>query len=115
MEKKVHNFDAQGKVAGRLATQVAHILMGKHDVNYAANKDHGDIIEITNIAGIKFTGNKLNDKLYYRHSQYPGNLKTTKLKDMMSKDPKKTFIKILYNMLPKNRLRPRMLKRVIIK
>lgn len=115
MERKVHNIDATGKVAGRLASQVAKILMGKHNVDYVANQESGDIVEITNISAIKFTGNKLNDKLYYRHSQYPGSLKTTRLKDMMSKDPAKAFIEVLHNMLPKNRLRPRMLKRLIIK
>ncbi|MFA6252668.1 MAG: 50S ribosomal protein L13 [Patescibacteria group bacterium] len=115
MERKVHNIDATGKIAGRLASQVAILLMGKHKINYAANTECGDIVEISNISGIKFTGNKLDSKLYYRHSQYPGNLKTTKLKDMMAKNPEKAFIQILHNMLPKNRLRPRMLKRLIIK
>ena len=115
MERKVHNIDATGKIAGRLASQVATILMGKRKINYAANIECGDIVEISNISAIRFTGNKLDSKLYYRHSQYPGSLKTTKLKDMMAKNPKKTFIQILHNMLPKNRLRPKMLKRLIIK
>ncbi len=115
MERKVHNIDATGKVAGRLASQVAKILMGKNNVDYVANQESGDIVEITNIGAIKFTGNKLNDKVYYSHSQYPGNLKTTLLKDMLAQDPAKAFNKILYSMLPKNRLRAKMLKRLIIK
>lgn len=115
MEKKVHNIDAAGKIAGRLASQVAKILQGKHSVHYAANVDNGDIVEIVNIKQIKFTGNKLRDKMYYRHSQYPGNLKSESLRDMLAKDPGRTFHKIVYNMLPKNRLRAKMLKRLIIK
>ncbi len=114
MERKLHKIDATGKIAGRLASEIAILLQGKNKVSYQAHLDCGDIVEVINVNAIKFSGNKLNSKLYHRYTGYPGGIRTTKLKDLMEKDPAEVLRKILYNMLPKNKLRAKMLKRLNI-
>ena len=115
IQREKHNFDATGQVAGRLASEIAILLMGKHKVNFQPNLDQGDFVEVTNINKLKFTGKKLEKKEYYRHSGYPGGLKTTPLSKLFKEEPEKLFRKMVYNMLPKNKLRKEMIKRLIIK
>ena len=110
-----HNFDATGQVAGRLASEIAILLMGKHKVNFQPNQDQGDFVEVTNVDKLKFTGKKLENNEYHRHTGYPGGLKTTKMSKIFKETPEKLFTKILFNMLPKNKLRKEMIKRLIIK
>lgn len=114
MERETHKIDATGKIAGRLASEIAVLLQGKNKVSYQSNTDCGDIVELSNVKDIKFSGNKLETKVYYRHTGYPGGIRTTKLKDLMENNPAEAFRKTIYNMLPKNKLRPNMLKRLKI-
>ena len=113
--RKRHIIDATDKVAGRLASEVAMILMGKNKVDYTPNIDSGDYVEITNVEKMRFTGNKLEDKKYHKFTGYVGNLKTTILKDWLANKPTKLFQRIVRNMLPANRLRNERLKRLTFK
>lgn len=115
MERKVHKIDAQGKIAGRLATRIAVLLQGKHKVDYQLHIDSGDIVEVENVAGLKFSGKKLDTKVYYRTTGYPGGIRTKQLKNLIVANPAEVLRKTVWNMLPKNKLRPRMLKRLNIK
>ncbi|PWB38274.1 MAG: 50S ribosomal protein L13 [Parcubacteria group bacterium] len=114
MEREKHTLDAEGKIAGRLASRVAFILQGKHKPSYQAHTDCGDIVSVTNAVGLKFSGNKLQAKTYHRYSGYPGGIRNIKLSDLMAKNPAKAFRQIVTDMLPKNRLRKNMLKRLTI-
>jgi len=114
MERKEHKIDAAGKIAGRLASEISVILQGKHKPSYEAHTDCGDIVKVSNIKDIKFSGNKVETKVYYRHTGYPGGIRTKKLKDLIKEDPAEVLRKTIYNMLPKNRLRSNMMKRLII-
>jgi large subunit ribosomal protein L13 len=113
--RKVHHLDAENNTAGRLASLAAILLMGKHKSDWQPHLDIGDFVEIENIKKINFSGKKLKQKIYYRVSGYLGGIKSEKLEDLIKKDPGKLFKKIVYNMLPKNRLRSPRLKRLKIK
>lgn len=104
--------DATDQTLGRLATEVATRLMGKHKPMYTAHIDCGDNVVVINAANIKVTGNKLEDKRYYRHSGYPGGIYEVKLADQMIKDPTKVIEMAVKGMLPKNRLQDDRLKRL---
>lgn len=114
IDRKYHLFDAQGKVLGRLATEIATILIGKHKVSYAPHIDSGDFVVIINADGVEVTGNKRQDKVYHRFSGYPGGITSVVFKDQMKRDSRKVIHQAVYNMLPKNKLRDRMLKRLLI-
>lgn len=96
--------DAEGLILGRLATQVANHLRGKHKPEYTPHADNGDFVVIVNASKIKVTGNKLDDKKYYRHTGYFGGIKETSLKDLLAKKPEKVIELAVRGMLPKNRL-----------
>ena len=85
VEKKWYVIDAEGKVLGRLATEVANLLRGKHKPQYTPHVDVGDFVIVVNAEKVVVTGNKATDKLYWRHSGYPGGFKQTSFKDMMKK------------------------------
>jgi large subunit ribosomal protein L13 len=110
-----HKIDATDQIAGRLASEVAKKLMGKTKVDYTPEVDSGDYIEIANVGKIAFSGKKLDQNKYYKHTGYIGNLKTTKLKDWLEKKPEKLFSRMVRNMLPDNRLRADRLKRLTYK
>lgn len=114
IDRKYHLFDAEGKVLGRLATEIVRLLMGKHKVSYAPHIDGGDFVVITNADGIAVTGNKAEKKIYHRFSGYPGGIHSISLGDQMKKDSRKVLWQAVYNMLPKNKLRDRMLTRLRI-
>lgn len=114
IDRQYHLFDAQGKVLGRLATQIARILMGKHKVGYAPHIDGGDFVVVTNTDGLVATGNKSKQKIYHRFSGYPSGVSSITLGDQMKRDSRKVIWQAVYNMLPKNSLRDRMLKRLRI-
>lgn len=97
-------FDGTDQVLGRLATEIARRLKGKHKPEYTPHIDAGDYIVVVNADKIRVTGNKANDKTYYRHSQYPGGLKSINFKDMMQKHPTRVLETAVKGMLPKNRL-----------
>ncbi len=111
----IKKIDAKGKSLGRVATQVAFYLMGKDNPSFQRhNNDAGNIVYVYNSDFVKITGNKLKQKVYFRHSGYPGGIKSEVLEDMMEKDSREVLKKAIYGMLPKNKLRPEMLKRLKI-
>ena len=112
IKRQWHVIDASGKVLGRLATQVASLLMGKHKAMFSRNLDIGDFIVVINAAKVRVTGNKAKQKLYYRHSGYPGGLKSISLEEMMQAHPTRVIEYAVKGMLPQNRLRARMMKRL---
>ena len=114
IDRKVHLFDAQGKVLGRLATEIASALSGKRKVDYVSHIDAGDTVIVINAKKIIATGRKMDQKMYHRFSGYPGGLHSISLKDQLKKDARKVINNAVHGMLPKNKLRARMLKRLHI-
>lgn len=115
IERKTHKLDATGKAPGRLAGEIARLLRGKNKPSFQPNIDAGDFVHVSNAKFMKFTGKKLEQKIYYHHSGYPGGLKEKKMKDVFENNPGEVLKKAVYNMLPKNKLRSGMIKRLIIK
>ncbi len=107
-----HVIDASGKVLGRLATQVASLLMGKHKPIFCRNLDTGDYVVVINADKVRVTGNKAKQKLYYRHSGYPGGLKSISLEKMMQTNPTRVIEYAVKGMLPHNRLGASMVKKL---
>lgn len=99
-----HLVNAEGKTLGRLAARVAGILRGKHRPTFTPNVDMGDHVVIVNAEKIKLTGNKMKDKLYHRHTGYPGGLKTASAEHLFRKDPTQLLVQAIEGMLPKNPL-----------
>lgn len=112
--RKYHLFDAQGKVLGRLAVEIARTLSGKNKVNFAPNVDGGDFVVVVNSNKVEVTGNKAKDKKYYRFSGYPGGITAVTFEELLKKDSRKIITRAVYGMLPKNKLRSRMLKRLLV-
>ncbi|MFH1728079.1 MAG: 50S ribosomal protein L13 [Pseudomonadota bacterium] len=102
VEKKWYVIDASGAILGRLATEVANIVRGKYKPEYTPHADVGDFVVITNASKIKVTGNKLANKMYYRHTGYIGGIKETSLGEMLSKHPDRVIKLAVKNMLQKN-------------
>ena len=111
-ERKWYIVDAEGQTLGRLATQVAVILKGKNKPTFAPHVDNGDYVVIINADKFKVTGKKMEDKTYYRHSGYLGWLKEISLWDLLEKKPLKAMELAVSGMLPKNKLRKRMISRL---
>ena len=112
IQREWHTIDATDLVLGKLATRAASLLMGKHKPLFARNADVGDFVIITNAAKISVTGNKPKQKMYYRHSGYPGGLKTISLEKLMATRPERVIEHAVKGMLPKNRLTAKMMKRL---
>ena len=112
VNQKWHLIDAENKTLGRLSSNVSKILMGKNKPQYTPNNDLGDYVIIINAEKIKLTGNKEIQKKYYRHSGFPGGLKTTKLSDLRQDKPEQIVIKAVKGMLPKNKLSNNMLSKL---
>ncbi|MEI7498495.1 MAG: 50S ribosomal protein L13 [Candidatus Falkowbacteria bacterium] len=113
--RKLHQIDATDQAVGRLATRIATLLRGKHKTTFQPHIDEGDIVEIKNIAFLKFTGKKLEQKVYHHHSGHPGGLKTTFMKDIQKKDPANILYRAVREMLPPIKARTDLLKRLIIR
>ena len=96
--------DAEGKTLGRLATQIANALRGKRKPTYTPHIDVGDFVIVVNAEQIQVTGNKRQDKRYYRHSGYPGGLKSRTLQEMLDRRPEEVIRRAVKGMLPRNRL-----------
>lgn len=109
-----YELDAEGKVLGKLAAEIAVKLIGKHKPTYTPHVDGGDYVIVTNAAKFAVTGNKMLDKKYYRHSGYPGGLKTRTLEEMLAKKPTEVIRKAVERMLPKNKLGSQMINRLKI-
>ena len=107
-------IDATDVVLGRLASKVAHMLKGKHKPQYQPHTDEGDYIIVINAKKIKVTGNKLSDKIYYKHTGYIGNMKETPLGNMLDKKPDFVIKNAVKGMLPKNPLGRSMIKKLKI-
>ena len=104
--------DAENKTLGRMASQVANLLMGKHKAIYAPHIDTGDYIVVINAAKVTVTGKKAEQKIYYKHSGYPGGLKSPTFKEMFAKHPTRVIEHAVRGMLPKNRLGRAMFKKL---
>ncbi len=105
-------IDARGKTLGRLASKIARILMGKHKANYTPFMDLGDFVIVTNARYIRTTGAKLEEKIYYQYSGYPGGLKKRTLAEMLKKHPERVIEHAVRLMLPKNALGRKMFKKL---
>lgn len=114
IERKWILIDASGRTLGRLASDIARLLQGKHKTIFARHMDTGDYVIVINASKMNFTGNKLEDKKYYRHSGYPGGLKERTLGQMMQSKPEEVLRKAVKGMLPKNRLGRQMIKKLKI-
>ena len=112
VERKWYVVDAQGKTLGRLATQIATILRGKHKPIYTPHVDCGDFVIVINAEKVWTTGRKLDQKRYYRHSGYPGGLREITLRDQLNKFPERVIEAAVKGMLPKNKLGSVMYKKM---
>ena len=112
IKREWHVIDASGEVLGRLATQVASLLMGKRKPIFSSNLDTGDFVIIINADKVRVTGNKAKQKVYYRHSGYPGGLKAVTLEKMMQTNPARVIEHAVKGMLPHNRLGAAMIKKL---
>lgn len=105
-------IDAKGKVLGRVAVEIAHLLMGKSKPYFVRNLDCGDYVVVINAKDVAVTGKKLTEKTYYRHSGYPSGLKGESLKDLIARRPEEVVTHAVSGMLPQNKLKDTMLKRL---
>jgi large subunit ribosomal protein L13 len=106
--------DAEGQVLGRLATRVARLLIGKDKPSYTPHLDCGDHVVVINAERIKLTGNKIDQKIYYHHSGWPGGLKEVPIRTLMKRRPEEVVREAVLGMLPKNKLRARRAKKLRI-
>lgn len=114
IEHKWYVVDATNLTLGRLSTEVASILRGKHKPTFTPHVDCGDYVIIINAEKVALTGSKLDDKIYYRHSGYPGGLKSRTAKRMLELQPQKVLEKSIRGMLPKNRLGDDMYRKLFV-
>ena len=103
-QRQWYIVDAEGKVLGRLASEVAKVLRGKHKPTFARHLDVGDFVVVVNAGAVRLTGKKLEDKIYYRHSEYPGGMRTTTAQKMLADKPEALIRLAVKGMLPKSRL-----------
>ena len=114
VERKWYVIDAEGEVAGRLFSQVAHILRGKNKPSYTPHFDAGDYVIIVNAGKVRFTGNKLNQKEYQTYSGFQGGQKRIVAKDLLARKPIYLVERGIKGMLPKNRLGRKMIKKLFV-
>jgi len=112
MKRQTHIIDATGKVLGRLASQIAILLRGKHKPDFVPHKDMGDFVIVKNVDKIKVTGKKFEQKKYYYHSGFLGGLKEIPFKRIFKKNPARVLKMAVFGMLPKNKLRAKQIKRL---
>lgn len=115
MTRNKIEIDAAGQAPGRVATQVAMALRGKNRPDFRPHIDNGDQVTVINASKLKFTGRKLVQKDYYKHSMHPGGLKTVSMKKVFDANPGDVIKRAVYGMLPKNKLRDQMIMRLTIK
>ena len=114
IQRKYHLFDAKDKPLGRMATEIALILRGKNKVDFTPNIDGGDFVVVINTDALQVTGNKMEGKMYNHYSGYPGGITTINLEDQITKDSRKVVEGAVYGMLCKNKLRDRMMTRLLL-
>ncbi len=112
IEQKWYLMDCSGKRLGRLSVEVANILRGKNKPEYTPNSDVGDFVVLINAKKIEVSGNKKEDKIYYRHTGFPGGIKKISFKDQLEKDAEKLIRDAVKGMLPKNRLNRQIIKKL---
>ncbi len=112
VDRKWYVVDAADKPLGRVATEVARILKGKHKPTYTPHVDTGDHVIILNAERVALTGNKLQDKMYYRHSGHPGGIKSVSAGTLRAKNPERMLKLAVWGMLPHNRLGRKMIKKL---
>ena len=112
MQRKEHTIDAKNQVLGRLATRVAVLLRGKNKSDFAPNKDIGDFVTVKNVAKVKISGKKMDQKTYFSHSGFLGGERNIPMAKVFSSDPGEILRKAVFGMLPKNKLRSRQIKRL---
>lgn len=112
MDRKIHVIDASGRPLGRLASEVALLLVGKNKSDYAFARDGGDFVHIQNASRLKFSGKKRDQKVYKWYTGYQGGLKQKKVKEVMAFDPAEVLRRAVKNMLPKNTFQTSRLKRM---
>lgn len=112
LNREWHVVDAKGLVLGRMATQIANVLRGKHKPTFTPNMDMGDFVIVLNAGEIKLTGNKLVDKFYHRHSGYPGGMRADNYEDMRTKWPDLMVWQAVKRMLPRNKLRAHYMRKL---
>ncbi|MDA8170109.1 MAG: 50S ribosomal protein L13 [Nitrospiraceae bacterium] len=112
IERKWYVVDASDLVLGRLATKIATYLRGKHKAIFTPNVDTGDFIVVINAEKVRLTGKKIDQKVYYRHSNYPGGLKEETARRLLERKPERVMESAVWGMLPKNRLGRQMIKKL---
>ena len=114
IDRKWYIVDANGKVLGRLASEISMVLRGKHKPIFTPHMDTGDFVIVVNAEKVKLTGNKLKDKKYYSHTGYPGGIKETTAGKLLNEKPERVLISAVRGMLPKNRLGRQLIKKLKI-
>jgi large subunit ribosomal protein L13 len=114
VERKWFIIDAEGEVVGRLSSRIAHVLRGKHKASYTPHVDTGDYVIVINADKVRFTGQKMAQKTYLRHTGYPGGQRSTTPRDLLSKHPERILENAVRGMLPKNRLGRAMFKKLFV-
>jgi len=114
MKEETHTIDATGKVLGRLATEIAVLLRGKHKPDFVPYRDMGDFVIVKNVSKLKITGKKMEQKKYFHHSGFLGGVKEVPLKKIFKTNPAEVLRKAVFGMLPKNKLRAEQIKRLKI-
>ncbi len=112
IDRKWHLVDAEGKILGRLATQVVRLLRGKHKAMYTPHLDTGDFVVVINAEKVVLTGKKLADKVYYRHSGYPGGIKSTTPGRLLKQKPERVVEQAIRGMLPKTKMGDALFRKV---
>jgi large subunit ribosomal protein L13 len=112
IKREWHVIDAKSKILGKLTTEVARLLMGKHKAIFSRHLDSGDYVVVINAAKVKVSGDKAEQKLYYRHSGYPGGFRSASFTEMLKKKPEWVIEHAVKGMLPKNRLGNSMIKKL---
>jgi len=112
IERNWFVVDAEGKTLGRMATEIATVLRGKHKPIYTPNVDTGDYVIVINAEKVKLTGKKLEQKMYHKHSEYPGGLNSISYNELLAKKPEKVIELAVKGMLPKNKLGRKIFKKL---
>jgi len=115
LERDIHTIDAEGKAPGRIATQIARILIGKHKASYTPNIDAGDHVQVLNASKMHVTGNKIEQKVYIHHTTFASGIRKVGLKHLMATNPADVVRRAVSRMLPKNKLRNERMKRLVVK
>ena len=114
LKRTTHHIDATGESLGRLATKIARLLMGKNKASYLPYKDDGDTVVVTGVERLAIAPKKIQQKKYYHYSGYPGGMKSKKMSNIFAAQPAEVLRHAVYYMLPKNKLRKNMVKRLIV-